>query len=123
VTDDGARKSAGSADVNGNDVVAFLVELLALVALGAWGFQAGQSMAARVLLGLGAPAVAIVLWALFAAPRAAYQVPGLRLTVKVLVLGSAVLAAFALLPVGWAAAFAVVVLVNTGLMYVGPFAR
>jgi hypothetical protein len=72
--------------------LAFLAELAALVALGHWGFAAGGSAAVRVLLGVGAPVLAAVLWALFAAPRAPVDVPVLALGVKLLVFGSAVLA-------------------------------
>jgi len=110
-------------DINFNDVVAFLVEIAALVALGAWGFRSGSSPLQSWLLGLGIPTVAIVLWALFAAPRAVYDVYPAELAVKVLVLGGGVLAAFTLVPIGWAIAFAILVAVNTILLYVGPFAR
>ena len=109
--------------VNANDVVAFLVELAALAVLCAWGFQVGGSTAARLLLGLGLPTGAAVLWGLFAAPRARVDVPALRLVVKLVVLGGAATASFGVLPVGVAAAFAVVVAVNLTLLYVGPFAR
>ncbi|MGA9526072.1 MAG: YrdB family protein [Myxococcaceae bacterium] len=109
--------------INFNDVVAFFVELAALVTLCAWGFQTGTGMLRKVLLGLGTPALAIALWALFAAPRAVYQGPLARLGVKLLVLGGGVLASFTLVPTAWAVAFAVVVAANLLLMYVGPFAR
>ena len=38
-------------------------------------------------------------------------------------LGAGVAAGYFVLPGAWAVAFMVVVLVNTALMYVGPFAR
>ena len=68
--------------------------------------------------------VAIVLWGLFAAPTATFDVPALAAAVKILVLGGSIFAAYALtsgplLPAIWA----VVVVVNTLLIYVGPFAR
>jgi hypothetical protein len=113
----------GANDIKVNDVVAFLVELAALLALSAWGFSAGTGVVPKVLLGLGTPAAAIALWSLFAAPKSIYDVPSARLSVKVLVLGAAALASFALLPIGWAVAFTIVVVVNTVLLYVGPFAR
>lgn len=109
--------------VNANDVVAFLVELAALAVLCAWGLQVGDSTAVRVLLGVGLPLVAVVVWGLFAAPRARYDVPALRLATKLVVLGGAAAASFGVLPLGATVAFAVVVAVNLVLMYVGPFAR
>jgi len=113
----------GANDITVNDVVAFLVEVAALLSLSAWGFHIGSGLVTKLLLGLGTPAVAIALWSLFAAPRSVFAMPAARLTVKVLVLGAAALASFTLLPVGWAIAFTILVAANTLLLYVGPFAR
>lgn len=110
-------------EVTANDAVALLVEVAALVLLGVWGYTAGTDSLDRLLLAVGVPSAAIVLWALFAAPKAVHDGPGARLTVKVVVLGGAVLAGFAVLPLGWAVVFAVVVVVNTLLIHVGPYAR
>ena len=110
-------------DITVNDVVAFLVEAAAVLALSAWGFHAGSRLVPKLLLGLGTPAVAIALWSLFAAPRSVFDVPAARLTVKVLVPGGAALASFTLLPIGWAIAFTILVAANTILLYVGLFAR
>lgn len=114
---------AGAKVITVNDVVSFFVEVAAILALSAWGFRAGSGLVPKLLLGFGIPAAAIGLWAMFASPRSVFAVPGARLTVKVLVLGGAVLASFTLLPIGWAIAFTIVVAVNTVLLYVGPFAR
>src|ERR1035437_9192832 len=84
----------GASDITVNDVVAFLVELAAILALSAWGFRAGSGLVPKVLLGLGTPAAAIALWNMFAAPRSVFAVPAARLSVKVLVLGAAALASF-----------------------------
>lgn len=110
-------------DITANDVVAFFVEVAAVVVLAVWGYSLGTSTGTRVLLAIAIPAVAAALWACFAAPRAVFRVPAAAVAVKVLVLGGAALASFAILPVGWAAAFAVVVVVNTLLTWFGPFAR
>ena len=71
-----------------NETVAFLLELAALGFLGWWGFGAGHEGVLRVLLGVGTPLSAVVVWALFAAPRARWR-PRLLLVlvVKGLVLG------------------------------------
>jgi len=95
----------------------------AILSLSAWGFHAGSGFVAKLVLGLGTPTVAIALWSLFAAPRSVFAMPAARLTVNVLVLGAAALASFTLLPVGWAIAFTILVVANTLLLYVGPFAR
>ncbi|MFI5768236.1 YrdB family protein [Streptomyces sp. NPDC051658] len=99
-----------------NEVVAFAVELAALAALGWWGFTTGDGVASRLLLGIGAPAVAAVVWGLLAAPRARFRPPLVGvLLVKAVVLGCGVYAVHAVGHPGAAAFFGVVVVVNTGL--------
>lgn len=73
-----------------NEILAFLLELLAFGLLGWWGFATGSGTATRVLLGVGTPAAAIALWGLLAAPRARLR-PSLPvvLLVKALVFGAA----------------------------------
>ncbi|GAA3080441.1 hypothetical protein JOF29_004820 [Kribbella aluminosa] len=71
-----------------NLLLAFLVEILALGVFARWGWDTGGTTVTRVLLAVGLPLVAAVLWGLFAAPTAARgQVP--RWIVKVLVFGLA----------------------------------
>ena len=88
--------------------VAFLAELGALAALAVWGWSAGGSTPARLLLAIGIPAVAAVLWGLFAAPQAVVHVLVVAVLVKIAVFGGAALALLAVgrpgLAVGLAAA-------------------
>ncbi|MFD5191453.1 YrdB family protein [Streptomyces sp. NPDC058357] len=99
-----------------NELLAFVVELAALGALGWWGFAAGDGVVFRLLLAVGAPVAAAVVWGLFAAPRARFRPPlaGVLL-VKAVVLGSGVYAVHAVGHPGAAVLFGVVVVVNTGL--------
>lgn len=48
-------------------VLAFLLEIVALVALAYWGFTVGSSVAWKLALGLGAPALLVGVWATFLA--------------------------------------------------------
>ena len=121
--DNDGTGAAGPDAVNANDVVAFGVELLALAMLGAWGAGLGTTTGAHVAGGVLVPLVAIVLWGLFAAPRAVVRVPALALVTKVVVLGGGALASFAVLPLGWAVAATAAVVVNSVLTRVGPFAH
>lgn len=73
----------------GNLGLAFLLELAAIAALGYWGFHVAGSTAVRIVLGLGAPALAIVAWALFAAPTATFAAPALYWLTVTLVFGGA----------------------------------
>lgn len=72
--------------------LAFLAELAALAALARWGWSAAGAIGWRVVLAVASPAVAAVLWGIFAAPHAPVQVPVITVLVKVLVFGAAVLA-------------------------------
>jgi hypothetical protein len=72
--------------------LAFVSELGSLAALAFWGFSVPAGAVARVLLGVGLPVAAAVLWGLFAAPRAVIRIPALVAVTKVAVQGGAVAA-------------------------------
>ena len=72
--------------------VAFLAELGALAALAAWGWSAGGSTAARVLLAVAAAGGAAVLWGVRGTAGAGAGGSRSALLVKVVVFGAAVLA-------------------------------
>src|SRR5437667_10825303 len=81
---------------NANLAMAFFLELGVLVALGYWGYQTGQGTIAKIGLGIGAPAVAVVVWGLFGAPKAVWRLDGpWRLILEVVFFGSAAVALFA----------------------------
>lgn len=48
-----------------NLALAFLLELVMLVVFGYWGFHTGSSTVVQWILGLGVPAIAIVIWSIF----------------------------------------------------------
>ncbi|MFI6940987.1 YrdB family protein [Streptomyces sp. NPDC050418] len=99
-----------------NELLAFLIELAALGALCWWGFATGDHLAVRLLLGLGTPALAVLLWSQFAAPRAKRR-PGLAgvLLVKALVLGGGAAALYGVGHPVAAVVAAVVVVGNTAV--------
>ncbi|THA51422.1 YrdB family protein [Streptomyces sp. A1136] len=99
-----------------NEGLAFLVELVALAILAWWGYRFGGGGLTGVLLAAGTVAVAVVLWGLFAAPKARFAVPlaGV-LTVKALVLGGSAVALYALDHHTLALVWAVVVVANTAV--------
>ncbi|MFD5813459.1 YrdB family protein [Streptomyces sp. NPDC127038] len=99
-----------------NEILAFLVELVALATLSWWGFTVGNSWITHVLFGLGVPLVAVVLWSLFAAPKARLR-PGLPLVlvVKAVVLGGGAAALYGVGHPVAAVVMAVVVVANTAV--------
>jgi hypothetical protein len=85
-------RSSGDVRVGPNDVLRFLLELFAIFSLGFWGFVAWP-FAWNILVGIAAPAVAIVLWALFRSPKAVFRIdPFGRAIVEVIVMAAAAFA-------------------------------
>lgn len=72
--------------------VAFGVELVGLAVFAWWGWQASGNTALRLVLAIGLPTVAAVLWGLFAAPTASYGSPVVTAVVKIAFFGLAALA-------------------------------
>ncbi|GAA0289744.1 hypothetical protein GCM10010302_30160 [Streptomyces polychromogenes] len=99
-----------------NEGLAFLMELAGLALLAWWGWSTGQNTVMRILLAVGAPALAATVWGLFAAPKATFDIPlAAILVVKALFFGAAAVALHSLGRTRLAVVFAVVAVVNTGL--------
>lgn len=78
--------------VRPNDILRFVLELFAVVSLGIWGFVAWP-LPWNIVIGIAAPAFAIVLWALFRSPKAVLHVDAfVKAIVEVAVMGSAAFA-------------------------------
>ncbi|GAA1667592.1 YrdB family protein [Microbacterium lacus] len=77
------------APLSGVDILAFVCEIFAFVTLAIWGF-AMWPFPWNVVVGIGAPVAAILVWALFVSPRAVLDVhPFVRAAVELLVYVSA----------------------------------
>jgi hypothetical protein len=95
-----------------NDVLRFLLEIFAIVSLGIWGFVA-WSLPWNIVVGIGAPALAILLWALFRSPKAVLHVDAfVKAVVELVVMGSAAFAWWSLGQPIVALVFAVVATVS-----------
>lgn len=102
-----------------NLALRFLLELCLLVALGYWGFRAGEGLLGNIVLGLGAPLLAAVVWGIFISPRARLPVSRpVRLVMELVLFGAAVVALAAAGQPGLAIAFALIVLINEVLLLV-----
>ncbi|TFC42765.1 DUF2568 domain-containing protein [Cryobacterium shii] len=76
-----------------NDILRFLLELFAFISLGIWGFAAWPLPWPGVVVGIVAPAFAILLWALFRSPKAVFKLdPFGKAVVEICVFGAAALA-------------------------------
>jgi hypothetical protein len=107
-----------------NEGLAFLLELEALAGLAWWGVDTGGGLAAKILLGVGTPLLAAVIWGLFAAPRARIRLPMAGvLAVKAIVYGGAAVAVYSLGQRGLAVACAAIVLASTTIAAIDRDAR
>lgn len=80
------------ARIGPNDILRFFLELFAIVSLGIWGFLMWP-LPWNIVIGIGAPALAIVLWGLFRSPKAVFKVDAYgKALVELLVMGAAVFA-------------------------------
>ena len=99
-----------------NLLVMFLLELAVYAAAALWGFTFSDQWLVTLVLGIGAPAALMVIWALLGAPRARYAVHGGgRVVLEVVWFGSGAAALAASGKHGCAAVFAGVYLVNVAL--------
>ncbi|OOB90443.1 4-amino-4-deoxy-L-arabinose transferase [Rathayibacter sp. VKM Ac-2630] len=109
-----ARATAADRDprIGPNAVVRFVLELFALITFGLWGFSSFD-VPLNVVVGIGAPVLAALVWALFLSPRAvlAIDVYG-RSLIELLVFGAAALAWLDLGQPVVAIAFGVVAIVS-----------
>lgn len=105
--------------VTANEALRFFLELCALAALAFWGFWAGGSLPWNLLLGLGAPLLAAVVWGIWVAPRSSRRlaVPA-RLLPEALVFGSAAAGLFASGHPVAATIFVLLVIANEVMLYV-----
>ena len=97
------------------DVIAFVCEIFAFASLAIWGF-AMWPFPWNIVVGIGAPVVAILVWALFVSPRAVLAVhPFVRAVVELLVYVSATLAWWSM-GLTWVGLVFAVVAVTAGVL-------
>lgn len=102
-----------------NSGVRFLLEIVALVVVGYWGYTLGGTRAVKLGVGIGLPLVIAAVWGLFGSPAAPYRLgQPWRLGLEVLILGGAAVSLYLLDRPLLAAGFALVAAVNTVLLYV-----
>ncbi|TFD48292.1 DUF2568 domain-containing protein [Cryobacterium frigoriphilum] len=95
--------TSATPQVGPNDILRLVLELFAFVTLALWGFLGWPLPWPGVLIGIAAPAFAIVLWALFRSPKAVFRLdPFGKALIEICVFGAAALAWWdlSLAPVG-----------------------
>ncbi|MGW2842740.1 YrdB family protein [Streptomyces sp. NPDC001493] len=107
-----------------NELLAFIVEVVGIVAFARWGWHASGNTVLRIVLAVGLPAVAAVVWGMFASPKARFTLPVAGVVaVKMLVFVCAVAALYDLDGSKSALSYAAVVAANTALLTMDRRAR
>ncbi|GAQ18155.1 conserved domain protein [Oceanobacillus picturae] len=102
-----------------NVMLRFLLEVLALVAIGFWGFQKGSGMITSFLLGIGVPLIIAIIWGVFFAPASTVNIPiWLKFGFEVVIFGLAFVALVSMRFSSSAYIFGLAVLINQTLLYV-----
>jgi hypothetical protein len=74
--------------------IRFLLEVLALIIYCYWGFHR-DGLILKMILGIGTPLLAAVLWGTFGAPKAAYKAEGFtHLLLEIIIFGFAAVALY-----------------------------
>lgn len=74
------------------DVLRFVLELFAFATFAIWGFSTWD-LPWSIVVGIGAPIVAILIWALFLSPRAVFAIDVYgRSLIELVIMGAAALA-------------------------------
>ncbi len=99
-----------------NLALAFGLELAMLAALAYWGLETGDGTVGRLLLGLGAPAAAVMIWSRWLAPTAGHRLrmPWLKIVTAVM-FALATTALYASDQATLAVTFGVAAAINVGL--------
>ena len=102
-----------------NLALRFLLELAAIIAFGYWGVTVGDGRLMKALLGIVVPALVVVVWAVFVAPKATISIPDVtKVLLGLIILELAAAALFVAGQPGPAVAFGAIVLINAALMLV-----
>jgi hypothetical protein len=102
-----------------NLAVAFGLELCMLLAFGYWGVQTGGTSIVKILLGLGAPLLAMLLWGILMAPLSPRRLTGLRYwLLEGLLYGLVVISLLSLDQLLFAILFAIIAVLNAAFTIV-----
>lgn len=96
----------------------FFLELALLASLMYWGFHVDKGMLIKMVLGIGTPILAAIIWGTFIAPKASIPVSiPLRIILQIILFGSAVAALYFSDKRMLATIFGGIVLIEMILMY------
>lgn len=97
----------------------FILELIALISFGYWGFKINGALILKVSLGIGIPLITAIIWGLFASPKAVWPISKTFHWILLFIIY--ISSAFALYNSGkkyFAILFLVTAAINSFLMYI-----
>ncbi|EJS59091.1 YrdB family protein [Bacillus nitratireducens] len=102
-----------------NIALRFMLELCVLGIVGYWGFRVGTITVIKVTLAIILPVIVAVIWALFGAQHAEWEVQGiLHVLLGIIVFGVGVAALYHLKHYMLASGLAIIIVVNRILMFI-----
>ncbi|MGV3489182.1 MAG: YrdB family protein [Tuberibacillus sp.] len=100
-----------------NLALRFILEICALLSLGYWGFHLDLGLGLKIIVGIGAPLLAAVIWGTFGSPAAPISIKSwARLFLEIIIFGCAALALYAAGKTVWAIVFVSLAALNRVLM-------
>ncbi|PES62042.1 hypothetical protein CN507_26690 [Bacillus cereus] len=102
-----------------NIALRFMLELCVLGIVGYWGFRVGTITVIKVTLAIILPVIVAIIWALFGAQHAEWEVQGiLHVLLEIIVFGVGVAALYHLKHYMLASGLAIIIVVNRILMFI-----
>ncbi|MGG4345876.1 YrdB family protein [Paenibacillus lautus] len=96
-----------------NLAIRFILELILLFSIGYWGFHYDTGLMVQVVLGIGLPLLAAVIWGMTISPKARIKLPlAVVLLIEILIFATATACLIASGFVTFAIVFALVALAN-----------
>jgi quinol-cytochrome oxidoreductase complex cytochrome b subunit len=102
-----------------NLALRFILELCTLAALGYWGFHTGNGLITKIGLGIGAPLLLAIVWAMLGSPGAPVKLSApFHLLLELVVFGVPAIALYASGKQGLALMYGLAVVMNRILMFI-----
>lgn len=102
-----------------NLALRFSLEICALISMGYWGFKSGNGQLMKIVLGLGIPLIAALVWGVFGSPAAPVVLPKpLHLMLELAIFGLACILLYASGYRFLALAFGMILVINRILIYI-----
>ncbi|MBY0597124.1 YrdB family protein [Bacillus bingmayongensis] len=102
-----------------NIALRFVLELCSFGTIGYWGFRMGKMPAIKISFAIILPLIVAIIWGLFGALGTTWRLQDtLHLVLEIMIFGLGVVALYHLKYVTLATVLAVIIIINSSLMYI-----